>query len=573
MRVLSATFALLFAGIVGCADPPADPPSVDAAAVDVPVAVDVAVDTQVAVTDVVTVDAAVDVAADVATAEDRPAPFADARANADASPYAGPCSPTSPCSEGFQCYSEGCLPATPRGGRCEPRDIYHPCMFGLDCAPDAAGVHHCIPTGSEGSYCNRSTVAPYYNDCDEGLACYLEVSGVSGYYRCRPGLRVGEFCADTVGRCPAHESCCGRGSTCQSVDGTPRCVATPAAGTAGGVCIRIPTTPDGRSTMCPAGLECSSPFFTEPQSAFCVRAVPVGAACATADVRCVAGAQCVQGVDGYRCVPIGSIGASCRPSSPTCDTGLACEFPSGSGICRRAVPRGETCDATSRTTVCAEGDSCTTVEVTEPGRCVAPGTAPGADCRPSEPQCDGALRCSNFSRYRSTCRVVAAVGDACDLGGIRTLCPDATRCVPTTGSLLGGASTCVTSVTETEPNDTPAAPVAATGRSTLYRGALTATDRQDCYAVTVRDGASLYLETVATGLRVSLYASSGAELGRWVPSNDGGHGPLAGSARLRPETVGALRDLRAGTYAVCLGPYGAATPSYQLAIGVLGPRP
>ncbi len=548
-RVLyPASVALL----VGCAEPPSVVATVDAA---------------IAVTDTATVDAAT---VDAVTAVDRaPSPLADAVA--EASVDAGRCGPDNPCPVGTQCYSTGCLPATPLGGRCEPRDINRPCVFGADCAPDAAGLYSCVRSGSEGSYCNRSTVAPVHNECDYGLACHLEVSGVSGYYRCRPGLRPDDFCGDSYERCPVQGNCCGRGSSCQSVDGTLRCVVTPAAGTAGGTCLVAPPTPDGGVTTCPIGLTCTSTFFTAPESAFCVRTVALGAECGVPGVGCPAGAECAEGVGSSRCVATGSIGARCRDTSPACDDGLECNFPSGSGICRRRVARGGACDATLRTTACAEeGDGCTSADFTEPGQCAAPGTVAGADCRGAEPRCDGTLECSNFSRYRSTCRVVASVGSACDLGGIRTLCPDATRCVPTTGS---STPTCMAAVDEVEPNNAPAAPMAAVARSTLYAGAVSTTDPQDCYAVTVRAGESLYLETVPSGLRLSFHAPSGVELGRWITSDDGSGGPLRGSARLRPERVGALRELAAGTYAACIVARGADARSYQLAIGVLPPGP
>ncbi len=560
-----ALYAASVALLVGCAEPPADVATGDAAVGDTAVVADV-VTADVVTADVVTADITT---TDVVTTDDRP-PSPPADVVAEASVDAGRCGPDNPCPVGTQCYSTGCLPATPLGGRCEPRDIYHPCVFGADCAPDAAGVYSCVPSGSEGSYCNRSTVWPVYNECNAGLACVLEVSGVSGYYRCRPGLRPDDFCGDSYERCPVQGNCCGRGSTCQSVGGTLRCVVTPAAGTAGGTCLVAPPTPDGGVTTCPIGLTCTSSFFTEPQSAFCVRTVALGAECGVPGVGCPAGAECVESGGALRCVPTGSIGARCRDTSPACDEGLECNFPSGSGVCRRRVARGGACDATLRTTACAVEDGCTSADFTEPGQCAAPGTVAGADCRGTEPRCDGALECSNFSRYRSTCRVVASVGSACDLGGIRTLCPDATRCVPTTAS---STPTCMSAVAEVEPNDAPAAPMAAVARSTLYAGAVSTSDPQDCYAVTVRAGESLYLETVARGLRLSLHGPSGTELGRWVVSGEGGAGPLAGSARLRPETVSVLRELGAGTYAVCMGSRGGAAMSYQLAIGVIPPSP
>jgi hypothetical protein len=508
-RATCAIASVLFVA-VGCAEPAAP-------IGDVPGANAVPTGRDAAASEVVTpVDGGPEVGADVTRTADTP----DA---ADAPPLA-PCAFGAPCPAGSQCYTTGCVPAIPAGGRCEPRDLTaHPCAFGNDCAPDASGVDHCTPAGAEGSYCNRSTVAPPVNDCDPGLACHLDPSG---YYRCRPGLRVGELCADALDPCPTVGSCCGASTSCLPVNGTARCVVTPADGAIRGAC----------------------------------------------GVGCDAGATCVTTGATARCVAAGAAGGRCRATAPACDDGAQCDTPLGAGVCRRRLARGEACEASAATAVCADGLACTTADSTEAGECAPPGAVAGADCRAAEPSCDGALRCSNFSRYRSTCRVIARVGDACDLGGVRTLCPDGTRCVPATG-LRGDVAiaTCTPSTPEAEPNDAPDAPGAAVARSVLYRGALSPTDARDCFAVTATAGASLYVETVPSRLTVSLFDPAGAEVGRWV--SRGGFGPLADTARLRPEELGVLRGLRAGTHVVCVSSPALPVATYTLALGVLPPGP
>jgi hypothetical protein len=514
-----------------------------------------------------------DAAAEAAIPLDAAGPT-DAPTDADAAAVdagVAACAFGAPCPSGSQCYTTACLPFVPMGGRCEIGDLLaHPCEFRSDCAPDASGVHHCVPYGTEGAFCHRSSIGSGTADCDAGLACVLEVSGVSGYYRCRPGLRAGELCAGSSLRCPTDRSCCGAGTTCQPVNGTDRCVATPPDGAAGGACLRQPETPDGVATRCPDGLQCTANHLTEPNAALCVRVVPVGSDCAGAGVGCGPDASCIVSAGAARCVAHGAPGGRCRAAAPFCDAGVRCDTPSGWGVCRSVVALGGECDAAALASVCAEGLSCTTADPTEPGRCVAPGTAAGADCRASAPACDGALRCSNFSRYRSTCRVEAAVGDPCDLGAIRTLCPDGSRCVPAAGVRDGVAvAVCAPSVPEVEPNDVPTTAGASVARSTLYRGALSASDPRDCFAVSVAEGGSLYVEVAPAGLLVSLFDPMGAEIGRWVPSGDGGGGALFNSARLRPEALGVLRAMRAGAYVACVSSPATPAVTYLLALGVL----
>ena len=104
---------------------------------------------------------------------------------------------------------------------------------------------------------------------------------------------------------------------------------------------------------------------------------------------------------------------------------------------------------------------------------------------------------------------------------------------------------------------------------------LSAADAEDCHAVRMSAGSSLYVET-SVSLVARLFRSSGVELGRWTLSSTGWDGPLAGSARLDPTAIGVLRDLSPDDYLLCVRERGDATTrlspvDYTLAIGVLPP--
>jgi len=107
----------------------------------------------------------------------------------------------------------------------------------------------------------------------------------------------------------------------------------------------------------------------------------------------------------------------------------------------------------------------------------------------------------------------------------------------------------------------------------LYRSSLSADDPEDCHAVRMPSGSSLYVET-SVSLVARLFRSSGVEIGRWTLRSASPGGPLAGSARLDPTSIGVLRDLAADEYLLCVRQPGDPTTSptsvdYTLAIGVL----
>jgi len=105
--------------------------------------------------------------------------------------------------------------------------------------------------------------------------------------------------------------------------------------------------------------------------------------------------------------------------------------------------------------------------------------------------------------------------------------------------------------------------------------ALSADDAEDCHAVRMPAGSSLYVET-SVSLVARLFRASGVEIGRWTLRSASWDGPLAGSARLDPAAIGVLRDLAADDYLLCVSERGDSPtrPSpvdYTLAIGVLPP--
>lgn len=279
-----------------------------------------------------------------------------------------------------------------------------------------------------------------------------------------------------------------------------------------------------------------------------------------------------------QCATPGSVGTACRAEAPRCDTGLECDTPiGGASRCVRRVARGMACDPTRVTTVCAtEGDDCDADDGLDTGQCVAPGAAPDSTCRGTEPRCEGSLVCSNLSRYRPTCRQLAAVGDVCDVGAVRVACPTGTRCVPAR-AMVGGVlrATCTAPEMETEPNEHTVVGRTPIERSMLSSGSLSMTDREDCQPVRLVAGASLYLEVNPAGPILSLFNAAGTELGRWTGESAFGGTPLSGLARVLPSEHPMLRAMAAGDYSVCVRARAPSTTPvvYQLAIGVIGPSP
>lgn len=551
-RVLSSVLPLALSFAAGCAPPDAEAPSVPDAS---------------AVPDVSVVDAAI--ARDAGPIAD--APTADAGSPTDAltdaptdaptdTPDVAPSwggsepSPSCPqgCPAGQQCYSEGCLPVAGPGQVCGPSApaSRYPlgCAGGHTCARGDDG-YRCVPNGARGAYCRYD--APH---CDPGLACSTGPSG-----QCVPALPRGAFCG--LGGTPCEE-----GTHCRGPDGVFRCLADGTPGAATRAARRVDGGFD-RSNQCDPGLVSTPLEWVDGADGTCRRPVSAASVCDPGTEVCPAGEACVA-VDGglrpWRCVPHGTLGAPCVAevgAMGRCDAGLTCAW--GNSVagtrCRRIAGAGEACEATSDRVRCAEGLGCTSDDPMEPGRCVAPGSAEGADC--GQGGCVAGTTCAQFSRYRSTCRATRAVGEPCDLGAIARVCEGGAVCLATALARDGHAlAVCARSTPEVEPNDTPAVLRDAPAVSRVYAGSLSADDRRDCYAVRVTAGGALRFDlsmgpdgsfSFTESLDLTLHGPDGAERGRWRPRPDN-HGPTGQTGRVRPTEVSALRALGAGVWSVCV---------------------
>ena len=543
------TSGLLALFLVGCGELPEGSPlnspstsgdasTADASVEDVPL-VDVRV-ADASTIEVSTPDAAV--TPDALAAPDAPATDAD-------EPACGP--PSYLCPTGYRCVGLSQL-------RCvRTAALGEPCRDSADnpiyCPPSATcepvdGVDRCVQIGALNGRCQNSSACTAL--CAPGLGC-------DRGYHCRPGLSPGALCGGDT-------DFCNEGASCIDTDGTARCVAD---GAAGGFC--------WRDHRCDAGLTCHGASTGGCNTGYhCVAGLPLGELCTPMGEPCGAGLTCGVSAGAMRCVGVleGVVGGRCRSESPRCDEGAECD---GSGWrCVRRVTRGMICEPSGGATVCVDGDTCTTEHRADLGRCVAAGTAPGADCRTSGTPCDGDLQCSDFSRYRRTCRVLARAGDPCDLGAIATRCPSTTRCLPTTVTAQGTASsTCATPTPETEPNERGVVRGTPLERSVLLQSSFAVGDVEDCHALRMPAGSALYVESTMPVV-ARLFRASGVEVGRWTLTPVSWGGPLGGSARLDPASIRALRDLAADDYLLCVrqvegSPARTLPADYVLGLGIL----
>lgn len=544
-------FSVLSLGVVAllvsaCGESAENPPAPpDASAEDVYVADVSAID--LGATDTPAVDAPAKDAPPRDAVVARDASVDATPADAD-EPTCGP--PNYTCPVGYRCVGLSTV-------RCvRTAALGEPCRNSADnpiyCPPGATcetidGVARCAAIGTLNGLCQNSSACMAL--CPPGLGCDRST-------HCRPGLAPGDLCGGDT-------DFCNEGASCIFTDGTARCVAD---GTEGGFC--------WRDHRCDAGLSCRGANTGGCNTGYrCVAGVPLGEVCTPTGERCVEGATCTMSQGTMRCLgrADGTLGGRCRAEPPRCDAGGECD--DRGWLCVRRVSRGMACEPAGGTTVCIDGDTCSAEHRADNGRCVAAGTAPGADCRTSGTPCDGELRCSDFSRYRRTCRTVARVGDPCDLGAVGTLCPATTRCLPTTVNAQGTATAiCATPTPETEPNERSVARRTPIERPVLLQSSFAVGDVEDCHTLRMPAGSALYVETTQS-LVARLFRASGIEVGRWTLAPVAWGGPLGGSARLDPASIGVLRDLAAGDYLLCLHPPVGATRTapvdYLLGVGIL----
>ncbi len=307
-----------------------------------------------------------------------------------------------PCDAGLVCTAGVCRSAVAVGGACDPTGLVNGCTLDSTCV-GVGGVATCVANGAFGATCRFMSPA-----CDAGLACATTAWGP----RCRPAVAVGEAC-DVGGIADA----CADGATCASDRGV--CVAD---GANGGAC----RTSGGDA--CDAGLACTSSY-----AGHCRRAVPAGGVCDPYGLTsaCMGDDQCVFGL----CRAPGTVGGSCRSTSPACDTGLGCSLEY-SCVPSRAV--GATCDGSGTSDACVDGSACLVGAAGT--HCVADGTA-GGRCRGTGVPCNAGLACGAYvgDGAGGRCLPAVASGAPCDPAGLVNACAPPALCV---SAASGGASTC-----------------------------------------------------------------------------------------------------------------------------------
>ncbi len=436
------------------------------------------------------------------------------------------------------------LPEIALGMPCDITGRSNACAPASNCVDGNTGVApRCVLDGTADARCRTDGTA----ECLPGLRCFMAF--------CRRTIALGAPCGpDLPGVCPEE-------SSCQWVDGLNRCVRTGALGS------------DCRDTapVCDAVLSCVHTRFGD----HCRATVAGGGRCDPWGFRdaCASGFACGLSPLGAlgTCVAPGSVaGAQCLPGETSrCARGLECR-PSPDAeneVCVRVVAPEGRCDPLDGTTLCSMDTDCVPNTAITDGVCVAPGTAPGSQCRGDAPRCDSGLACSVEVGEGHCLRAVAS-GGACDLRFYSTLCTGG-GCVAASAT----AATCRAMTAETEPNNTPATGTATTAATLAVTGSLSATDSLDCIRIPVPAGASLVAETFTGDDRVCdriggdpslvVYGPTGAEI---VREDDSPRRGLC--TTIAPWTHPQATGLTAGTYAVCVGRGGSAVPRYRLMVSV-----
>lgn len=134
------------------------------------------------------------------------------------------------------------------------------------------------------------------------------------------------------------------------------------------------------------------------------------------------------GVRGAPCIPVPpamtddptavTAGFRCPHEGIRCRPGAADD---GTDLCLPLLPLGAPCDPEERRNVCEPFSERGVLCAQNPRSpteaiCALPGTAPGAQCRTTEPRCDGRLTCAPRSGWghRDVCVQIVGQGAACD---------------------------------------------------------------------------------------------------------------------------------------------------------------
>ncbi|MBL8743981.1 MAG: DVUA0089 family protein, partial [Myxococcales bacterium] len=239
---------------------------------------------------------------------------------------------------------------------------------------------------------------------------------------------------------------------------------------------------------------------------------------------------------------------------PSCDEDLdACDSSS--------APNGTACTSTDvclTNTICLNG-ACTGAPLDCSGTPLDSPECQQAACDPATGQC-----------------VIGPVndGDPCTFGDI---CESDKVC--DAGECLGTPIPNCTGCTETEPNETFAAPNSGVG-CVSWAGGITVVGDHDCFAVEVTTaGSRIAAEVVDVGgvtntcpsgfdPYLRLFSSTGTQL---ATDDDGGMGLCS----LFGPTTGGANNLPVGTYSVCVEELGnnATSPPYVLLLSVIAPVP
>lgn len=172
------------------------------------------------------------------------------------------------------------VPLLALGAACDPTRIDNLCAEETVCVTRGS-TSTCVNHGSAGAPCRMTTPA-----CDDGFLCSTAPR------ECVPARRAGETCDPT-----RRGDVCDPSLTCVTTGGASRCVAP---GEPGGLC----SSASYVSYTCQGGSVCEGAFSGD---AFCVTALPLGAAC----------------------------NPSRTSGSPICGSGLRCATHDASSVCER----------------------------------------------------------------------------------------------------------------------------------------------------------------------------------------------------------------------------------------------